>query len=125
MLDYDLEFDQELDTEFKSMHSSPWDQRVDIHPRFKLCKQEVDMQTADLRSGFDLVYFDAFGPETQPELWGQGLFKRIYDAMAPGGVITTYSCKGDVRRGWMDLGMQVEKPIGPPGKRSMLVGIKD
>lgn len=125
LLNYSSSAGQDLSAQFKLMHSSPWNQQVHIHPNFNLCKREVDMLTADLGTGYDLVYFDAFGPETQPELWSQDLFQRIYDAMAPAGVISTYSCKGDVRRGWMDLGMKVEKPIGPPGKRSMLVGIKD
>ena len=83
------------------------------------------MCRADLEEGFDLVYFDAFGPETQPELWTREIFARIYKAMSPGGILTTYSCKGDVRRSMMELGFSVEKVTGPPGKRSMLVAIKD
>ncbi len=124
-LNYDEPGLSELMPAFHTMHEAPWDQAARIHPRFQLTKLQVDMRTADLDDGFDLVYFDAFGPGTQPELWTKEIFERIFLAMASGGVLTTYSCKGEVRRSMMEIGYSVEKVTGPPGKRSMLVAIKD
>lgn len=115
----------DLSNAFTELHESAWEVQVEIHPLFQLLKRNVDMTSCDLDDGLDLVYFDAFGPGTQPELWTKQIFARIYDAMSSGGVLTTYSCKGDVRRSMMALGFNVAQVGGPPGKRSMLVAIKD
>lgn len=69
---------------------------------------------------FDLVYWDAFAPDTQPELWTADVFAHIYGAMADGGVLVTYSSKGDVRRALQAAGFAVEKLPGALGKRHML-----
>ncbi len=68
---------------------------------------------------FDLVYFDAFAPEKQPELWTENLFSRIFQSMTSHSILTTYSSKGMVRRNLKAAGFQVEKIQGPPGKREM------
>jgi len=115
---------KELMTFFQAMHEAQWAKQSQIHPLFQLTKLKEDLITTSLEGGYDLVYFDAFGPATQPELWTREIFERMYQSMATGGVLTTYSCKGDVRRAMTSIGFDVEKPEGPPGKRSMLVGIK-
>jgi len=71
-----------------------------------------------------VVYFDAFGPDKQPEMWGQDSFFRIYEGMEPGGVFVTYSAKGAVRRRLIVAGFDVQRISGPPGKKEMLRGIK-
>ena len=68
---------------------------------------------------FDLVYFDAFAPEKQPELWTEDLFKHIFLSMGSDSILTTYSSKGTVRRNLEAAGFRVEKIPGPPGKREM------
>ena len=73
---------------------------------------------------FDLVYFDAFAPTTQPELWSREVFSKIYDTMSEGGVLVTYSVMGKVRRGLQSLGFKTERLEGPPGKRHMLRATK-
>lgn len=69
---------------------------------------------------FDLIYFDAFAPNSQPELWTEQRFREAYDLLAPEGVLVTYCSKGDVRRAMESAGLLVEKLPGPPGKREML-----
>jgi tRNA U34 5-methylaminomethyl-2-thiouridine-forming methyltransferase MnmC len=115
----------ELKPFFQAMHEAPWEKPCQIHPLFRLSKHKANLLSTRLGLEFDLVYFDAFGPVTQPELWTKEIFEKIYNSMASGGVLTTYSCKGDVRRAMTAIGFNVEKPEGPPGKRSMLVGVKD
>jgi tRNA U34 5-methylaminomethyl-2-thiouridine-forming methyltransferase MnmC len=73
---------------------------------------------------FDLVYYDAFEPETQPELWTTEVFVKLWSWMNEGGVLTTYCCKGYVRRNMISAGFEVEKVPGPPGKREMICAVK-
>ena len=68
---------------------------------------------------FDLVYFDAFAPEKQPELWTEDLFSRIFLSMRSDSILTTYSSKSMVRHNLEAAGFWVEKIPGPPGKREM------
>ncbi|NNK28682.1 MAG: SAM-dependent methyltransferase, partial [Flavobacteriaceae bacterium] len=69
---------------------------------------------------FDLIYFDAFGPRVQPELWTKEIFKKMFLALKHNGVLVTYSAKGSVRRNMLEVGFAVERLPGPPGKREML-----
>ena len=73
---------------------------------------------------FDIVYFDAFSPEKQPEMWSQELFEKIFIQCNFGAVLTTYCAKGIVRRAMQSAGFQVERLPGPPGKRQILRGAK-
>ncbi len=75
-------------------------------------------------SNCDVVYFDAFGPEKQPEMWKPSIFRKIYDASAENGIFVTYSAKGEVRRQLAACGYFMERLPGPPGKFQMLRGIK-
>ncbi|PJA04600.1 MAG: SAM-dependent methyltransferase, partial [Flavobacteriales bacterium CG_4_10_14_0_2_um_filter_35_18] len=73
---------------------------------------------------FDLIYFDAFGPDIQPELWTEIIFTKMFKALNPNGILTTYSAKGSVRRTLQNVGFKVERLPGPPGKREMLRATK-
>lgn len=106
--------------QFEQIHASPWVEAVRISSNFTLTKVPGTLQK--FRSGFkfDLIYFDAFAPGVQPELWTEDIFRKVYDAMAVGAVLVTYCSKGDVRRAMVAAGFAVEKLPGPPGKREML-----
>jgi tRNA U34 5-methylaminomethyl-2-thiouridine-forming methyltransferase MnmC len=69
---------------------------------------------------YDVVYYDAFAPDKQPEVWSQELFNRIYKVMSSGGILTTYCAKGSIRRMMQAAGFTVERLSGPTGKREML-----
>ncbi len=69
---------------------------------------------------YDVILFDAFSPEVQPELWTADVFARLYSSLKPGGCLSTYSCKGQVKRAMKSAGFQLEKLPGPPGKREFL-----
>ncbi len=73
---------------------------------------------------FNLIYFDAFGPDKQPELWDPQVFENLGKAIQPGGLLTTYSAKGAVRRALIRAGFEVERIPGPPGKREMIRAMK-
>ena len=73
---------------------------------------------------YDVIYYDAFGFRVQPEMWSEDTLRPIVEAMAPQGVLVTYSAKGSVRRALEALGLDVFRIEGPPGKREMLRAIR-
>ena len=109
---------------FKQIHDAPWDEKVVVTEHFTLLKVHGDILTTAIPAS-DVVYFDAFAPEKQPHLWSPLLFSRIYEAMVPGGIMTTYCAKGVVRRMMQHIGFTVERLQGPPqGKREVLRATK-
>jgi tRNA U34 5-methylaminomethyl-2-thiouridine-forming methyltransferase MnmC len=91
-----------------------------------LCKINGDLisNSLSLIDKCDIIYFDAFGPDKQSEMWTPSIFKKIFNKTLPGGIFVTYSAKGEVRRQLSAAGYQVERLPGPPGKKEMLRGIK-
>jgi len=109
---------------FNRIHEAGWGSMQEIHPGFRLFKICSDLVSYTFDIKPDLVFFDAFSPDAQPELWNREIFERLYEAMRPGGILTTYSVKGSVRRSLSSCGYQVEKIKGPPGKREMVRAVK-
>lgn len=107
---------------FAPLHECVWDEDVRISSYFVLHKIQGDFQEVAFPENIDLVFFDAFAPDKQPEVWNQTLFDRIYQILSPQGVLVTYCAKGSVRRMLQQAGFQVERIPGPPGKREMLRG---
>jgi len=112
------------DTLFNNIHKSAWNKSILLSETFSLYKEKKDFREAQAQGGFDVIYFDAFAPEVQMKLWTLSLFKKIFKLTAEGGVLTTYSSKGQVRRNLEDAGFKVEKLPGPPGKREFLRAIR-
>lgn len=109
---------------FRAMHIGPHNEELLIADNFKLCKLRIDFMKITDENRYDLIYFDAFGPMVQPELWTTILFKKMFKSLSFGGVLVTYSAKGSVRRNMMEVGFTVERLPGPPGKREMLRATK-
>ncbi len=106
---------------FKRIHHAVWNQHASIARDFSLTKLNTTIQQASLpASSFDVVYFDAFAPEKQPEMWDIEVLKKVFFSMKQGGVFVTYCAKGQVKRDLKNLGMVVETLPGPPGKREMI-----
>lgn len=106
---------------FTRLHLADWNNPIQINNNFKLHKKHVSVQETDLPlSEFDLIYFDAFAPEKQPEMWSQDVLKKVVSTMKPGGIFVTYCAKGQVKRDLKSLGLTVEALPGPPGKREMI-----
>jgi hypothetical protein len=105
---------------FQKLHVAPWEQPIEITPWFVLHKRKIDLLQATFTHKFDIVYFDAFSPNAQPEMWSYDVFKNIYNAMNTNAILTTYCAKGDVRRTMQSIGFTMERLPGPVGKREML-----
>jgi len=106
------------------IHSFPWEKPVKISERFTLYKEKADFRSMSLPTKFNLVYFDAFSPGKQPELWSSDVFGAVAKSAEPGCILVTYSAKGSVRRTLDSCGFDVTKVAGPPGKREMIRAIK-
>ena len=114
--------DQKL---FKRIHESPWNASHEIEEHFHLNKIHVAVQDFHAQEGrYNLIYFDAFGPQAQEEMWTPEIFQKMYDVLSPGGILVTYCAKGQVRRDLESCGFNVERLPGPPGKREMLRATK-
>lgn len=121
-LNYGDMVDSEL---FRAIHAAPWNTPVKITPYFTLEKRQDDYLTAELPRDIDVVYFDAFAPEKQPEMWSHDAFERLVATMNDGAVLTTYCAKGEIRRMFASLGLSVERLPGPVGgKREILRATK-
>lgn len=113
---------------FNQLHEVEWNRVHQLSPSFTFHKLHTDVRSVRWEqlqpSSFQLVFFDAFAPDKQPELWTEDIFKEIYQHMSIGGALTTYCAKGEVRRRLQRAGFLVERLPGPPGKREMLRACK-
>jgi tRNA U34 5-methylaminomethyl-2-thiouridine-forming methyltransferase MnmC len=87
---------------------------------FSFIKHKIKLQDFSTQQLFHVIYFDAFAPQIQPELWTAEIFGNLYKLMAKNALLTTYCAKGQVRRNMQAAGFAVERLAGPPGKREIL-----
>lgn len=109
---------------FAELHEAPWQVTTPISNFFEILKLEQKFEDFTQKNQYDLVYFDAFGARVQPELWTETIFEKVFLSMKPKGILVTYSAKGSVRRAMQSVGFEVERLVGPPGKREMLRATK-
>lgn len=110
---------------FKQLHTAAWEIKTTLTPHFALQKIQADLLTFPMGENvFDIIYFDAFSPAKQPELWSEAIFERIFAACKPNAILTTYCAKGAVRRALQQAGFLVERLQGPAGKREILRAVK-
>ena len=119
-LKYKTIIPQNFNSAFQNIHSVKWDEEFLITDNFKFKKTHAAFEHYKFEQPFDLIYFDAFAPEKQPELWTEEIFKKIYNSINEGGILVTYSSKGEVKRNLRSAGFFVERLDGPPGKRHMV-----
>lgn len=108
----------------QQLHAAAWERDERIHPYFTLHKMQQSLLQLQTGQRFHLVYYDAFDPVAQPELWTEAVFAQLAQWLQPGGVLVTYCSKGAVRRAMQHAGLRVEKLPGPPGKREILRAYK-
>lgn len=113
-----------MEQEFDSMFNQEWEKRIEINESFYLTKIEKDLKLDVLPTEFDVIFFDAFAPNKQPDMWSVEVFQKMRSILTEGGCLVTYCCQGEARRTMISAGFKVEKVPGPPGKREMLRAIK-
>ncbi len=121
-----LHYDNQVDTAIlQAIHNAEWNTPTEITPYFTLEKQHADYLTDTLPAHIDIVYFDAFAPEKQPEMWSREAFTRLYNVLNSRAVLTTYCAKGSIRRMLNEIGFTTERLAGPlNGKREILRATK-
>jgi tRNA U34 5-methylaminomethyl-2-thiouridine-forming methyltransferase MnmC len=109
---------------FEKIHQEEWGKEIPLTPQFTFKKVLDSFENLSYKKQFDLIYFDAFAPTAQPELWDEKVLKIMFEALVPGGVWVSYCAKGAVKRQLKALGFRIEAIPGPPGKREMTRAIK-
>ncbi len=120
-----MEYAHQLDEKeaeyiYETIHLCDWEREIEISNTFKLTKRKEQFEEIQDVASYDLVFFDAFGPRVQPSLWTEEIFSKMYTALKPGGILTTYCAQGAARRAMQAVRFTVERLPGPPGKREML-----
>jgi len=116
---------QAFENAFRKMHEGPWQEPLQLSDHFVFQKIRSRVEELVFEPAFDLIYYDAFAPNAQPEIWEEAVLEKMYQALLPGGVLTTYCAKGSVKRSLRSIGFRVEAIDGPPGKREMTRAFKE
>lgn len=110
-----------FEEDFLKLHQAEWNKAEVISPFFTLYKAEKSLQDFNaLGEKFDIIYFDAFAPNKQPELWESPVLRKVADLLSDRGVFVTYCAKGQLKRDLKSFELEVESLPGPPGKREMV-----
>lgn len=123
-LNYASLINENLQQSFLQLHRCEWNTEVSIHPLFSFQRSNLALQDFETANKFHLIYFDAFDPNAQPEVWTSFIFGKMFHLLYNKGILVTYCSKGAVRRAMQAAGFSVEKLPGPPGKREMIRAIK-
>lgn len=110
---------------FSQIHAAPWNTGTPIHPKFELYKHHCTLNSFNHLEQFNIIYYDAFAPTAQPELWTVEIFEKLYHLLKPEGILVTYCSKGVVRRAMEAAGFRITKLQGPRGKREMVRAFRD
>jgi len=119
-----LESVKAVESDYRKIIDAKWNSKHQINDNFILTKLTNCMLGIELPKLYNLVYFDAFAPNVQPNMWHIDVFKKIYENLETGAVLVTYCAKGQVKRDLMEVGFTIEKLEGPPGKREMIRATK-
>ncbi len=109
---------------FQKIHCGAFEEWHSIDAYFRFRKIQKDATSFSSKDRFTLIYYDAFAPESQPELWTEEIFKNMYELLTDEGVLVTYCAKGVVKRALKAVGFTIESIPGPPGKREMTRAIR-
>lgn len=126
----ELNYPQLIDHEnavsfFDNIHSAPWNEEIVIHSHMNLKKIKATLEDFENKTNYyDIIYYDAFAPSKQPEMWEMNMLEPIVNSLNPGGIFVTYCAQGQLKRNLKSLGLEVETLPGPPGKKEMVRGLK-
>jgi len=115
----DFQITNNENIQFNELHKLEIGFKKTISSQFSLLKIEQDWNEFATKEKFDLIYFDAFSPESQPELWSIESMTKCYSLLKPTGVLVTYCAKGQVKRNLKEAGFIIEALPGPPRKREV------
>ena len=115
---------EDLQSTFNKIHDVEWQKPVKVSENFTLEKRQQDIFNLKDENVYDLIFYDAFGPGAQPELWTAPIFEILFKSLKNKGVLVTYCAQGAARRAMQSVGFTVQRCSGPPNKRHMLRAVK-
>ena len=124
-MDYSSQLDHSSSEIYSKLVDAKWEQLVSLSKHFSIHKIKSSIQEWSKNHNFDLIYFDAFGPRAQPEMWDLPILEKMFNLLRENGILVTYCAQGQFRRNLKSLGFKVESVPGPPGKREMTIAIKN
>ncbi len=120
-----VEENTKIAIEFYALHHAEWNEMVKINSNFKLKKLNNSLINISLNQEYDVIFFDAFAPDVQPEMWSKSIFEKMYHCLNHKGFLVTYCAKGIVKRTLKEVGFTIENLPGSKGKREMIRAIKN
>ncbi|MBL7934625.1 MAG: tRNA (5-methylaminomethyl-2-thiouridine)(34)-methyltransferase MnmD [Bacteroidia bacterium] len=123
-LNYTNEFSEHEKVVFNQMHMQEWNRVGQITDLFSLTKHLCLVEEFQSQQQFDVIYFDAFSPSEQPELWTEAIFTKMYNLLKVNSVLVTYSAQGQMKRNMRAAGFKVQSLTGALGKREMTRGLR-
>ncbi|SFJ24095.1 tRNA (5-methylaminomethyl-2-thiouridine)(34)-methyltransferase MnmD [Olleya namhaensis] len=120
----DLFLKKDKQSVFNQMHDVSWEEQHQLTDQFSLEKRNIDIFKLEDKAQYDVIYYDAFGPGAQPELWTEPIFKIMFEALKTNGILITYCAQGAARRAMISAGFKVDRLPGPPNKRHILRAVK-
>lgn len=124
ILNYPQQIKFENQDLFYKLHQTEWDKTCIISDHFSLKKINGDLKQIDFKEKYDLIYFDAFAPDIQSDLWTESIFKKLYHCTNSEAILVTYCSKGIVKQALRASGFNVNRLAGPPGKHHILRATK-
>ncbi len=106
------------------IHRSDWGAEQLLHPNFLFTKYALDFCSFETDEKFDIIFYDAFAPTIQPELWTAEAMRRCYEQLRTDGILVTFCAKGSFKRALKEVGFRIESLPGPPRKREMTRAVK-
>jgi tRNA U34 5-methylaminomethyl-2-thiouridine-forming methyltransferase MnmC len=119
---FDSKEEQEL---LLKIHESEWESDIVISPNINLYKTMTKLENFSSSTPFNLIYFDAFAPSKQREVWSLDNIVKCYDLLEKGGILTTYCAQGQFKRNLKEAGFEVETLQGAMGKKEMVRTVKN
>ncbi|MFY7943072.1 MAG: tRNA (5-methylaminomethyl-2-thiouridine)(34)-methyltransferase MnmD [Crocinitomicaceae bacterium] len=124
-MDYPVHLDPSSPEAYSKLLEAEWEQLIPISTHFSIRKINSAIQEWTNNQKFDLIYFDAFGPRAQSEMWELPILEKMFNSLEDNGILVTYCAQGQFRRNLKYLGFNVESLPGPPGKREMTCAHKN
>lgn len=123
-LNYTSFINKNLQESFLALHKYEWNEVIIVHNLFSFQKIKSGLEQFEANQKFHVIYFDAFDPNVQPDMWTETVFRKMFGMLYENGILVTYCSKGNVRRAMQTAGFTVQKLKGPPGKREIVRAVK-
>ncbi|WNM18003.1 tRNA (5-methylaminomethyl-2-thiouridine)(34)-methyltransferase MnmD [Flavobacterium capsici] len=124
-MNYVAALNPSLEPIYLKIHQSDWETTTNLSDNFSFLKRKQFFEDINDKEAFDLIYFDAFGFDVQPNLWTKAIFETLFNALRNDGILVTYACRSIIKNNMIEAGFKVEKLPGAPGKREMLRAKKE